>query len=304
MFDLGRPDRRLSASYGVTTMRLPDAINVLLSSHDLVAHQASIVRSSKPSLRMTLTAPSEDAGATRIGGLPYLPANAAWPHGSNAEPLGFLAQINLNNLSMNPIGLPNTGILSFFYDTDNQPWGFYEDAGGWRVLYSSFDSPFRLTDYPSASKQPLLSPHGVQLIEETTIPAPRSIELDGISIEEGSDKWKSYYAMRDKLVANFEGGVAHRLFGHPDAIQGCMQRIIQFESRGEKLPQGVYSYYEHPRADELIPGSSNWKLVLQLDSDERLDVMWGDNGRLFFWMHEESIRNRQWNEAWVKLQCY
>jgi uncharacterized protein YwqG len=285
-------------------MPITDAFDSLLRSHDLLAHRESIVASSKPSLRMTLTEPSADDRATRFGGLPILNKDIPWPSAKNFEPLGFLAQINLADLPINPFRLPPKGLLSFFYETQNQPWGFYEDAGNWAVVYTDLDSPLHLTAIPTNSKQPVLPPHGVQLIEELTIPAPRSIELDAISIEEGSDKWDSYFKLRDNLVAMNDDRVAHRLFGHPDAVQGCMQRTIQFESRGLKLPKGVYSYYEHPRADELIPGAFDWELLLQIDSDDRLNVMWGDNGKLFFWMQTEAMRNRQWNAVWAKLQCH
>jgi len=281
-----------------------DTLDSLLRSRDLLAQRESIVASLKPSLRMTLTEPSADDRATRFGGLPILNKDINWPCGKNFEPLGFLAQINLSDLPINPYGLPPKGLLLFFYDTENQPWGFHEDANSWAVLFTDLDLPLQLTANPTNSKQPVLPSNGVQLIEEFTIPAPRSIELDAVSIEEGSDKWDKYFDLRDDLLATNDDRAAHRLFGHPDALQGCMQRTIQFESRGEKLPKGVYSYYEHPRADELIPGAFDWKLLLQIDSDDRLDVMWGDSGKLFFWMQTEAITNRQWNAVWVKLQCH
>jgi uncharacterized protein YwqG len=225
-----------------------ETLDSLLRSHDLLAHRESIAASSKPSLRMTLTEPSADARATRFGGFPILNKDVNWPCGKNFEPLGFLAQINLSDLPINPHGLPPKGLLSFFYDTENQPWGFHEDAGDWAVLFTELDLPLQLKENSTNSKQPVLPSHGVQLTEELTIPAPRSIALDAVSIEEGSDKWDSYFELRDDLVAQNDDRVTHRLFGHPDAIQGCMQRTIQFESRGEKLPKGVYSYYEHSRA--------------------------------------------------------
>lgn len=276
----------------------------LIESFELVAHRDSILKASKSSLRMKLSNRSEDPRATRIGGLPFLPDTSSWPNGKSGKPLGFLAQINLGELPINPLELPNTGLLSFFYDIENQPWGFFEDAGGWRVYYSTFDSTFQLTTQPMNFKQPILPPHGARFIEEITIPSPRSIEVERITMKPDSGDWDLYFDMHEAwLIARAEDSASHRLFGHPDAIQGCMQRTIQFDSRGEKLPHGVHSYYEHSRADELIPGSFKWQLLFQLDSDDRLDVMWGDCGRLFFWMHEEAIEKRHWTEAWMRLQC-
>src|SRR5262245_12847927 len=137
-------------------MQSPEAIDSLIRSHDLAEHRASILRSSKPSLRMLLTEPSGDDQETRIGGLPLLPDEFDWPLGKDGEPLGFLAQINLGNLPTNPLGLPDSGLLSFFFDIERQPWGCYEDAGSWRIVYSQFNSRFRVRSAPSGSKQPIL----------------------------------------------------------------------------------------------------------------------------------------------------
>jgi uncharacterized protein YwqG len=276
----------------------------LIESYGLTAYVPSIYAASKTSLRISLKPTSNNPLTSRIGGAPLLPRGAIWPVTSHGKPLGFLAQINLSDLLHSPIALPSSGILSFFYDTANQPWGFFEDAGSWRVLYSPADTSLQLTPQPDETYQPILPSHDIAFVVEQTIPAPRSIELEGLTIAENVELWDAYFDFRDAWVFRNESKVAHRLFGHPDAIQGCMQRKIQFESRGEKLPEGVYSYYDHPRASELMPGAHDWRLLLQLDSDDRLNILWGDSGRLFFWITEDAIHDGRWEEAWANLQCY
>jgi uncharacterized protein YwqG len=83
-----------------------------------------------------------------------------------------------------------------------------------------------------------------------------------------------------------------------------MQRTVQFVSRGLELPEGVYSWYEHPRAAELIPGSHDWVLLLQVDSDERLKIMWGDAGRIYYWVHKDDLARQDFARAWVFMQCH
>ena len=75
------------------------------------------------------------------------------------------------------------------------------------------------------------------------------------------------------------------------------------------VTNGIYvgdsSGYEDPRAGELESGADDWRLLFQLDSDEdRLGVMWGDVGRLYFWMREEDLRGRRFDAAWTILQCH
>jgi uncharacterized protein YwqG len=33
------------------------------------------------------------------------------------------------------------------------------------------------------------------------------------------------------------------------------------------------------------------------------DMMWGDVGRLYLWMTEDALRNRQFDKSWMILQC-
>jgi uncharacterized protein YwqG len=52
-----------------------------------------------------------------------------------------------------------------------------------------------------------------------------------------------------------------------------------------------------------MPGAHDWRLLLQLDSDPALDVMWGDAGRIFFWIPEDAPLGRRFDETWLSLQC-
>ena len=84
-------------------------------------------------------------GASKIGGIPDLPAGFQWPYfeGTDYEgvrksrPLSFLAQIDLSQAAgFDPEGLlPHTGMLYFFYELQTMAWGNLEDDGCARVYY-------------------------------------------------------------------------------------------------------------------------------------------------------------------------
>jgi uncharacterized protein YwqG len=285
---------------------IPESFDKLLEKYGLVSFRDAIISSSKPSIRLKLSI-SEPASplSTRIGGFPRLPADSEWPRNRDLEPLSFLAQINLSEISRFPGSevLPSNGLLSFFYDVVAQPWGEYEHFGAWHVIYTEQGTPSKMLDPPDKEAR-IVPPLSVEMVSEMTIPAPRSIELERIPFDEDHDRMIDYFEFRDELVRIIDDSAAHRVLGHPDAIQGCMQRTIQFESRNLKLPEGVYSYYEHPRADELIPGAFDWLLLLQLDSIGDSEEMWGDAGRLFFWIHDRSLALREFDRVWLRLQCY
>ncbi|HUT87622.1 MAG TPA: YwqG family protein [Candidatus Heimdallarchaeota archaeon] len=92
-------------------------------------------------------------------------------------------------------------------------------------------------------------------------------------------------------------------WGHPDPIQGDMQLDCQLTSHG--LYTGDATGYEDPRRAELEKGATDWQLLLQIDSDEdNAGMMWGDMGRLYFWIRKDDLKKRAFENVWMVLQCY
>ena len=86
-----------------------------------------------------------------LGGTPALPAGIAWPS-KGGKPLTLLASLDLASLSQTLATpwLPTSGRLLFFYDIDNQPWGFdTDDRGRWAVILlgDEVTSPDGATDH-------------------------------------------------------------------------------------------------------------------------------------------------------------
>src|SRR5262245_31854681 len=84
---------------------------------------ASIAASlAMPAVRIVKTdAPS----FSHFGGSPSLPAGLVWPE-RNGAPLNFMARLSLAELhrALPVEWLPPSGALLFFYDVEDQPWGF------------------------------------------------------------------------------------------------------------------------------------------------------------------------------------
>src|SRR5688572_17875775 len=89
-----------------------------------------------------LTAPAvrfvqADDGASYLGGEVALPTALDWPS-KGGKPLTLLASLDLGeiNAAVRIEWLPSSGRLLFFYDVDEQPWGFDpKDRGSWAVLF-------------------------------------------------------------------------------------------------------------------------------------------------------------------------
>ena len=94
----------------------------------------------RPVVRFTL---GETAATTpyqsKIGGTPYLPKNAGYPHHTEKKhPLTLAAQINFAEVPHLP-GFPEHGILQVFIDglSYNMGWDFENQSAqaGWRIVY-------------------------------------------------------------------------------------------------------------------------------------------------------------------------
>lgn len=80
------------------------------------------------------TVPVDDPmelGASRIGGAPDLPVQERWPERAD-KPMAFLAQFRLRDVASFETRnvLPSRGMMYFFHDAEEQPWGTRAIAEG------------------------------------------------------------------------------------------------------------------------------------------------------------------------------
>ena len=93
----------------------------------------------------------------------------------------------------------------------------------------------------------------------------------------------------------------HRLLGHPEERRPRMELECQLASRGIDLSEGAGDV--DPRAEQLEPGASEWRLLVQLSSDDEVGFYWGDGlGRLYVWIRERDLVERDTAAAWALLE--
>lgn len=244
-------------------------------------------------------AASAEPKLSRIGGLPLLPADVPWPEWKN-KPLAFLCQIDLREIpqACDRHGLPSSGMLYFFYTQEQETWGFDpKDEGSCQVVYSSSPSDAPRTAPDRLRKDYVYTEKPVAFIPVETYPDWQDDRVTNLDL---NDTQGDQYTELCSDV--FGDNPAHHLFGYPSPIQGNdMDLECQLVSHG--LYCGDASGYQDPRANELEAGKHDWILLLQLDTDDDAGMMWGDCGRLYFWIKKEDLAKSYFDKCWMILQC-
>jgi len=243
------------------------------------------------------------APATKMGGVPSLPSADLWPKYKDKS-LAFIAQIDLSQLPRSgPNGMGDLlaqGMLYFFYDAEQSVWGFDpKDKDGWRVLYvSALPSPMPQLDYPSDLPDHARYPEvRLQSVADRSLPDPNSLAEElGLS----AATCETVIDMHSEYIE--KSGPRHQLLGYPAVIQGEMELECQLASNG--LYCGDASGYKDPRAESLKAGAVDWRLLLQVDSDDAAGMMWGDCGRIYCWIREQDLKAGCFDKVWMVLQCY
>jgi uncharacterized protein YwqG len=97
-------------------------------------------------------------------------------------------------------------------------------------------------------------------------------------------------------------GQRHMMGGYPDVIQNPdMDEECELASNGIYLGDG--KGYQSAEAQALRQRPNDWMLLLQLDSDEDAGMMWGDGGRLYFWIRKADLAKKDFSRVWMILQC-
>jgi uncharacterized protein YwqG len=277
------------------------SIRELLTQHGLSRIADQIEAAAKPSIYLTSGEESEDP-TSRLGGRPNLPKQMKWPVWKRA-PLPFVAQLDLAEIpKIEGLPLPSSGSLHFFYEGGETAWGFQsKDKGSAQVIYT----PGSLSEYP-LHDLPEGVPDELEFTGLRLEPGPNDVSLPDISdqlVEElhmTPDERGKYYefleAWRMSKPATF-----HRVGGYPEPIQGDPKLEAQLVTNG--LYCGDPTGYKRGEELGLYPGSADWELLLQVDSDDAANMMWGDVGRIYFLIRRQDLLSRAFENVWLVFQC-
>jgi len=244
----------------------------------------------------------EPVGQSRFGGEPCLPSTIEWPQG-NQRGLSFLGQIYLSELAKVGIktSLPKQGVLFFFYDSEEQPWGFDpKDIGDRRVIYFADEVLCGAQQETDGDVEEF----GVRYLtfeERCSIPFG---DLDEIRnhTELSDDDDEAFCDALDELIDTFAESPNHQLLGHAQTMQGDMRFDCELVANG--IYTGDLVDEDDPKIKAHVPNTEDWMLLLQIDSDEDgPGWMWGDTGMLYFMIRKQDLAEKNFDNVMLKLQC-
>lgn len=236
-------------------------------------------------------------------------SDAEWPSNARGQALALLCVIDLAELGVfeTDLTLPSSGILNVFYDYEEQPWNFRpSDRHGWRVIWAPaneavvFAPPSGTTTFVSVGLEPS---------QTLTLPGWEEDAVASLfpSYTDRSDSAERarqrYFAVEDAWVkvARETTSPKHQVGGWPNLQQGPIWHEADLVSRGFLLGTSEESKAAQPfRSEER---ERQWSMLLQIDTDDETDWMWGDVGTLYFSVQRPFDPGALPEGAWMALQC-
>ncbi len=253
-------------------------------------------------------------GASKFGGRPDVPADFIWPvfetdtredDQVKERPLAFLAQFDCAQLApLDPEGLlPKEGLLSFFYELESQRWGYDpKDAGCARVFW--FEGPLAPAEFPAELEEDFRLPEMAAQLSGATDAPDFQDACPALEYPWTANDYRIFDQARRELGMDYPANRS-QLLGWPDIIQNNMTLQCELISRGYYLGGSWEKIPLEERSALRTPSVRDWQLLFQLDTVENGDfeLMFGDCGRIYFYIRREDLAQRRFDRVWLIQQC-
>lgn len=248
-----------------------------LQSHNLSSYVEAIRLASLPCLAGRISAASCNS---YFGGMPLVNPGFKWPM-KDGYPLSFIGQLHCADLDLVPT---DEGSLLFFYD--NRHWGYSpKDIGHAIVLHQQATDQRIQPELPGVEmtsffglRKKTVKPKVYQRID-VTFTASRSYpshERNLLTFANEVDE-ESYMEFCQSVQTDIQIG------GFPSPVQSDWMELDCAMAFGSGVP-------------------ADWILLLQLF--EVGDMIWGDAGVLYWFIHRDDLKNNRFDRVWMVSQCH
>lgn len=257
---------------------------------ELEAYRNEIEKTVKPFVSIQAEKGETTLFESKFGGNPYLPKSSEHPKDEQGNYMTLFAQINFEEVPHIEL-MPTSGILQFFLSPTDEVYGL------------DFDNP-------NAQKNYRIVYHPVVLEDESGLVTDFSYVPDisdeyGPIVEEGKMRFELTIApisiddfrFEDMIDIDLAQPIKHKEY--EDLYQLYYEEL---SAAGHKI--GGYPYFtqEDPR-ERKGPTNEYSILLFQADTDDEIDLMFGDSGVANFFIKEEDLRKRDFTNVLYNWDC-
>jgi uncharacterized protein YwqG len=194
-----------------------------------------------------------------------------------------------------PDWLPATGRLIFFYELEHGSWGIEgKDVGSAVVIYETGDQTQAIepADLPEEARFPS---YPVLFTTATSLPSELRLGIGWNGLTKAER-----LAVEAAVETLQPSEPVHQVGGYPRPVQGD-----DMEAQCQSVTEGLYlgDTGGSKTSERMSSSATDWRLLLQIDTDEDAGMMWGDTGTLYFWIREQDARAKDFSRVWMILQC-
>jgi len=243
---------------------------------------------------------------SKLGGLPYWTKDKEYPTNSEGNNLLLLAQINFDNYKFSS-PLPEAGMLQFFVNNDDEMGLNFDnqiEQKDFRVVYHE------KIDYDMTEEElkQLSIPGSYKDLEDADdnyIPFEKELKISFIEkIDNITCNDKDY----NKFFAEAYNAVYNKDITADDDIYDVLEdddveklnELLDPASTHHKLLGYPYFTQSDPRDDEKY---DDYVLLLQIDTDSKYDIMWGDSGVGNFFITEKALIEKDFSKVLYNWDC-
>lgn len=234
------------------------------------------------------------------GGLPPEGLEFEWPQ-YEGQSLSLLATIYLEELPILHDWLPRDGVLLFFFDFKNEPWGDDpSEVEGWRVLWVAdtpggdtgvSERPENLNDGFVFKARPLRFGK-VETLPFMDHPLFEEVELSDDLMEE-----------LESGPEDDEGGAScGHIGGYSGAADGALYAFRCREQINGEDPMRA----DEANLEEIQAAESEMCLLFEYEMDEReaeeAPEIFGSRN-FSFWAHKADVRQQDFSKVWLRLEA-
>ena len=130
------------------------------------------------------------------------------------------------------------------------------------------------------------------------MPEADSMLIDNLILSEAEKE--DYFQFVKQLPESYYD---HQLLGYPGLIQNDSLEL-ECEMFTNSLEWQHYSALEGADKDSFEQSASEWVLLLQLGSDNKLNWLWGDAGNLYWMIRRSDLKAQRFDQVQVIMQCH